>query len=414
MKLTLWCQIYRKSFLFILELTKLARPIHIYDKVFAKYYGDLVLARTRTCKQGTYEKSFQTRDVFTLWGILQLLRRYPGKVPDLDLMFDCVDWPVIKASDYQGPHAPKPPPLFRYCGDDQTLDIVFPDWSYWGWYETQVETNIKPWEKLLAELNEGNKRVRWMDREPYAYWKGNPHVAEKRMELLKCNVSEKHDWNARVYPQDWVKESQEGYKQSSLASQCIHRYKIYIEGSAWSVSEKYILACDSVTLMVTPNYYDFFTRSLMPVQHYWPINIEDKCRSIEFAVDWCNGHKKKAQEIGRKASSFIQNDLKMDFVYDYMFHLLSEYSKLLRYKPTVPPNAVELCSEMMACPAEGLVKKFMLDSMVMGPSDVNPCSMPPAFEPFALKQFLDRKLYSIKQVEKWEQKYRDVVQDQRS
>ncbi|KAK6925806.1 Glycosyl transferase CAP10 domain [Dillenia turbinata] len=80
-----------------------------------------------------YQKSFQSRDVFTLWGILQLLRKYPGKVPDLELMFDCVDWPVIRSRDYRGPSATTPPPLFRYCGDDATLDIVFPDWSFWGW-----------------------------------------------------------------------------------------------------------------------------------------------------------------------------------------------------------------------------------------------------------------------------------------
>ncbi|KAG8376504.1 hypothetical protein BUALT_Bualt09G0070300 [Buddleja alternifolia] len=53
----------------------------------------------------TYDKGFQTRDTFMLWGILQLLRWYPGNVPDLDMMFDCVDWPVIKSSDYQGPQA---------------------------------------------------------------------------------------------------------------------------------------------------------------------------------------------------------------------------------------------------------------------------------------------------------------------
>lgn len=41
----------------------------------------------------------------------------------------------------------------------------------------------------------------WKDREPYAYWKGNPKVAEKRKELVKCNVSEEHDWNARIYEQ---------------------------------------------------------------------------------------------------------------------------------------------------------------------------------------------------------------------
>jgi hypothetical protein len=82
-----------------------------------------------------YKKSIQTRDAFTIWGILQLLRRYPGKIPDLELMFDCDDLPVIQSSDYRGPNKTgPPPPLFRYCGDKWTEDIVFPDWSFWGWY----------------------------------------------------------------------------------------------------------------------------------------------------------------------------------------------------------------------------------------------------------------------------------------
>lgn len=80
-------------------------------------------------------EAFQTRDVFTIWGFVQLLRKYPGKIPDLELMFDCVDWPVVKAAEFSGvdQSTPMPPPLFRYCGNNETLDIVFPDWSYWGW-----------------------------------------------------------------------------------------------------------------------------------------------------------------------------------------------------------------------------------------------------------------------------------------
>lgn len=81
-----------------------------------------------------YKKSIQTRDVFTIWGILQLLRRYPGKVPDLELMFDCDDKPVVRTSFYRWFSFAGPPPLFRYCGDRWTEDIVFPDWSFWGWY----------------------------------------------------------------------------------------------------------------------------------------------------------------------------------------------------------------------------------------------------------------------------------------
>ncbi|KAJ6374903.1 hypothetical protein OIU78_030394 [Salix suchowensis] len=103
-----------------------------------------------------YRKSFQSRDTFTLWGILQLLRKYPGKLPDLDMMFDCVDWPVVKSSDYSGSNAATPPALFRYCGDGDSLDVVFPDWSFWGW----PEINLKPWASLLNDLKEGNKHTK--------------------------------------------------------------------------------------------------------------------------------------------------------------------------------------------------------------------------------------------------------------
>lgn len=80
-----------------------------------------------------YKKIFQTRDVVTIWGILQLLKLYPGKLPDLDLMFECGDKPVMKKRDYGGSKDSEIPPLLHYCGDDSTFDIVFPDWSFWGW-----------------------------------------------------------------------------------------------------------------------------------------------------------------------------------------------------------------------------------------------------------------------------------------
>lgn len=44
----------------------------------------------------------------------------------------------------------------------------------------------------------------WTRRAPYAYWKGNPMVGTARLELLKCNVSRKRDWNARIYAQAYA------------------------------------------------------------------------------------------------------------------------------------------------------------------------------------------------------------------
>lgn len=80
-----------------------------------------------------YYACVQNRMMFTVWGLLQLLKRYPGIVPDVDMMFDCMDRPVVNRTE----HAARPLPLFRYCTTSAHFDIPFPDWSFWGWYSSQ-------------------------------------------------------------------------------------------------------------------------------------------------------------------------------------------------------------------------------------------------------------------------------------
>ncbi|KAI9181994.1 hypothetical protein LWI28_020913 [Acer negundo] len=253
-----------------------------------------------------FKKSFQTRDLFTIWGILQLMRLYPGKLPDLELLFNCNDGVVINKNDYQGPDATWPPPVFHYCGDKESLDIVFPDWTFWGW----AETNIRPWEGILKDIKKGNKRTKWKDRVPYAYWKGNPKVSYSRADLMKCNASE---WNSRLYVQ--------------------------------------------------------------------------------------------AKAIGKEGSKFIHESLKMKYVYDYIFHLLSEYAKLLKFEPKVPPGVKEMCSEKLACSSDGLWKKFMVESMVISPSETLPCTRPPPFDDLSLRAFIQKKDRIKQQVENLESEY---------
>ena len=96
----------------------------------------------------------------------------------------------------------------------------------------------------------------------------------------------------------------------------------------------------------------------------------------------------------------------MEYVYDYMFHLLNEYSKLLKFKPSIPPEAVELCSETMACNANGSTRnKFMVDSLVKSPTQTLPCNLPPPYDPQLLHDFLQTKSNLTRQVEIWEDEY---------
>lgn len=109
--------------------------------------------------------------------------------------------------------------------------------------------------------------------------------------------------------------------------------------------------------------------------------------------------------MGKASSSFIRDEVKMDYVYDYMFHILNEYSKLMKFVPVIPEKAVEFCSESMACAARGLNKDFMVESMVTSPSDSEPCSMPSPFSPSSLFSDLRMKTETYEQVELWKKTY---------
>ncbi|KAM1494808.1 hypothetical protein ACFXTO_029602 [Malus domestica] len=309
----------------------------------------------------------QSRAMFTIWGFLQLLARYPGRVPDVDIMFDCMDKPIINRTE----HESMPLPLFRYCTDGDHFDIPFPDWSFWGW----PELNIHPWEEQFGEIKRGSQERSWKKKEPFAYWKGNPDVSSPiRTELLNCNDTKM--WRAQIMRQDWEAEARAGYEHSKLSTQCNHQYKIYAEGYAWSVSLKYIVSCGSLTLIITPQYEDFFSRGLIPKINYWPISPNAICPSIKSAVDWAQGHQSEAKAMGQRGQDFMES-LSMDRVYDYMFHLIMEYSKLLDFEPDIPASAMEVCTESLLCLADPKQREWLKRSTAY-PSPSPPCTLPSA------------------------------------
>lgn len=316
-----------------------------------------------------YYACVQSRTMFTIWGLLQLLRRYPGMVPDVDLMFDCMDKPTVTQSEYGMDRKWPPPPLFRYCTTDKHFDIPFPDWSFWGW----VETNIQPWDEEFKSIKQGSHATNWTERLPLAFWKGNVEVySPVRTDLLRCNDSTQ--WGAHIMRQNWLEEAKAGYEQSKLANQCKHRFKIYAEGYAWSVSLKYIVSCGSLALIISPEYEDFLSRGLVPAKNYWPVSFRpDVCRSIKFAVDWGNANPVKAEEMGKKGQDLME-EVSMDRVYDYMYHLIKEYAKLQKFKPSPPTSAQEVCMESLLCFADEKQRDF-LERSTASPSSSLPCSL---------------------------------------
>lgn len=92
----------------------------------------------------------------------------------------------------------------------------------------------------------------------------------------------------------------------------------------------------------------------------------------------------------------------MDRVYDYMFHLISEYSKLQDFKPVPPSSALEVCVDSLTCFADEKQKRFF-ERATAFPSPSPPCTLQPANSDF-FKSWMQQKQRTITNVREMELK----------
>ncbi|KAM1039925.1 hypothetical protein ACFX2I_029179 [Malus domestica] len=81
----------------------------------------------------------------------------------------------------------------------------------------------------------------------------------------------------------------------------------------------------------------------------------------------------QAKAMGQRGQDFMES-LSMDRVYDYMFHLIVEYSKLLDFELDIPASAMEVCAESLLCLADPKQREWLKRSTAY-PSPSPPCTL---------------------------------------
>lgn len=71
-----------------------------------------------------------------------------------------------------------------------------------------------------------------------------------------------------------------------------------------------------MTLLIKPEYYDFFARSMVPLEHYWPIKSQENCGDLKFAVEWGNNNTEKVSNIPRSYNTCFNhvNNLRILYI----------------------------------------------------------------------------------------------------
>ncbi|CAI5980954.1 unnamed protein product [Closterium sp. NIES-65] len=136
-------------------------------------------------------------------------------VPDVDLMFECNDWPLVERAVHAAAAHP-PPLLLKYCSTARHMDVVWPDWSFWGWGH-------------LVNCSRQGGGEGGEDSEEGAGGGGGKEggmVGEDAKGQGSEGKEAERDWGVDAWDTKWVHEIAE--ETTRLENQCTHRW---VDGS---------------------------------------------------------------------------------------------------------------------------------------------------------------------------------------
>lgn len=111
----------------------------------------------------------------------------------------------------------------------------------------------------------------------------------------------------------------------------LHRYLFNFRGVAASFRFKHLFLCDSLVYHVDDKWLEFFYAALKPWVHYIPVgrDLREARDLIQFALE----NDDVAKAIARRGRNFIAKHLRMEDVTCYWRELLTQYTRLLKFKP---------------------------------------------------------------------------------
>lgn len=77
-------------------------------------------------------------------------------------------------------------------------------------------------------------------------------------------------------------------------------------------------------------------------------------------MEWGEGHQEEAKLIGRRGADFMEHQLSMRHVYDYMLNFMMEYHKLMRFDVGLVHESRLHTVESMLAEATDLERQFMV------------------------------------------------------
>lgn len=282
--------------------------------------------------------SARGRVPYSLLILLQVLRLFPGQIPDVDAVMHVGDFTCTNATAARLAGR-VPLPMFGASTSDASADVPFPDFSYFGHEHRYLMDPsgdvVMGWDLQREILEAKYAHVPLAHRIPRAMWRGRtvdklyPMRDELRRRIAACpatlrakiqgtegaeivglgadaatSASANGSSRAPLFPSDAALFDLRGRPQV-LQDFGDFRYLLHIEPQAWASNVRQKLASGSVVVQPGLDYYEWYTRALRPGVDYVVLDPNDPtvdvCDALAAIFRDMNALVDREAKLGREA-----------------------------------------------------------------------------------------------------------------
>ncbi|XP_042197681.1 protein O-glucosyltransferase 1 isoform X1 [Callorhinchus milii] len=270
-----------------------------------------------------------------------------SKLPDMEFVLNVRDYPQVPG------WVQTTRPVFSFSKNADYHDIMYPAWTFWEGGPAVwpiYPTGLGRWDLMRKELQLSAEKWPWDKKISKGFFRGSRTSSERdplvllshaEPSLVDAEYTKNQAWKSK---KDTLGKTPA--KEIPLVDHCKYKYLFNFRGVAASFRFKHLFLCKSVVFHVGNEWLEFFYPQLKPWVHYIPVSqdFSDVRELLQFVQE----NDKIAASIAERGQRFITDHLRMEDVSCYWELLLTEYSRLLTYKPRRQKNYNQILSKQKA------------------------------------------------------------------
>ncbi|XP_035390709.1 protein O-glucosyltransferase 1 [Electrophorus electricus] len=265
-------------------------------------------------------------------GVEHFILTMVDRLPDTEMVINVRDYPQV-------PQWVQPVlPVLSFSKTPEYWDIMYPAWTFWEGGPAVwpiYPTGLGRWDLMREDLKKSAAQWPWKKKYSKGFFRGSRTSSERdplimlsreAPDLVDAEYTKNQAWKSA---KDTL--GRPPAKEIPLVDHCKYKYLFNFRGVAASFRFKHLFLCGSLVFHVGKEWVEFFYPQLHPWVHYIPVkqDLSDLGDLLQFVKE----NDEVAEAIAIRGQQFIEDHLRMEDVTCYWERLLTDYSKLLQYKP---------------------------------------------------------------------------------